>query len=122
MIVEDSACLTCQIIRDHGTCWAELMQRRMISVNYLTIYPLGGEMSDSGWRHLPAGAVVPGADGCAYLVPDGAQAAFRVTGGQARGPAGPPFSETFTVPGGIPADKRIRESLAHLPQMPVVSC
>jgi hypothetical protein len=98
------------------------MQRRMISVNYLTIYPLGGEMSDSGWRHLPAGAVVPGADGCAYLVPDGAQAAFRVTGGQARGPAGPPFSETFTVPGGIPADKRIRESLAHLPQMPVVSC
>src|SRR6266568_2172845 len=98
------------------------MQRRTISVNYLAIRPLGGEMSDSGWKNLPAGAVVPGADGWAYLVPDGAQAAFRVTGGQARGPARPPESGTFTVPGGISADKRIEENLAHLPQMPVHLC
>jgi hypothetical protein len=96
-------------------------------------------MNDSGWKNPPAGAMVPGPDGCAYLVPHGPQAAFRLTGGQARGPAGPPVSETFgarargtacfgnlycagTVPGGIPAGKRIRESLAHLPQMPVHSC
>src|SRR5712691_7251245 len=98
------------------------MRRRMISVSYSPICPLGGEMNGSGWRHLPAGAVVPGADGCAYFVPDGAQAAFRVTGGQARGPAGPPESETFTVPGDISADKRVEESLAHLPQMPVHLC
>jgi hypothetical protein len=79
-------------------------------------------MSDSGRKHLPAGAMVPGPDGCAYLVPDGAQAAFRLTGGQARGPAGSPVSETSTTPDGISAGKRIRESLARLPQMPVVSC
>ena len=79
-------------------------------------------MNGSGWKNPPAGAMVPGPDGCAYLIPDGAQAAFRVTGGQARGPARPPESGTFTVPGGISADKRIRENLAHLPQMPVASC
>jgi hypothetical protein len=79
-------------------------------------------MSDSGWRHLPAGAMVPGPDGCAYLVPHGTQAAFRVSGGQVRGPARPPVPETATGPGGKSADRRIRESLARLPQMPVVSC
>ncbi len=79
-------------------------------------------MNDSGWKNPPTGAMVPGPDGCAYLVPHGTQAAFRLTAGQARGPAGPPVSETFTVPGGISADKRIGESLAHLPQMPVNLC
>ena len=98
------------------------MHKRMINVSYSAICLLGGEMSDSGRKHLPTGAMVPGPDGCAYLVPDGAQAAFRITGGQARGPAGPPVSKTSTVPGGIPAGKQIRESLAHLPQMPVASC
>jgi len=79
-------------------------------------------MNDSGWRNPPAGAMVPGPDGCTYLVPHGTQAAFRVTGGKARGTAGAPVSEAFTVPGGISADTRIEESLAHLPQMPVGSC
>ncbi len=80
-------------------------------------------MNGSDWKNPPAGAVVPGADGWAYLVPDGAHAAVRLTGGgQARGPAGPPVSGTFAVPGGISADKRIRENLAHLPQMPVALC
>src|SRR6266581_2947360 len=53
------------------------MQRRTISVNYLAIRPLGGEMNGSDWKNPPAGAVVPGADGWAYLVPDGAHAAGR---------------------------------------------
>ncbi len=79
-------------------------------------------MNGSGWKNPPAGAMVPGPDGCAYLVPHGTQVAFRVTVGQAREPARPPVSEAFTVPGGISAGKRIRESLAHLPQMPVASC
>ena len=75
-------------------------------------------MNDSGWKNPPAGAMVPGPDGCAYLVPHGPQAAFRLTDGH----EGSPASETFAGPGGIPAGKRIRESLAHLPQMPVHSC
>ena len=78
-------------------------------------------MNGSGRKNPPAGATVPGADGWAYLVPHGTQAAFRLTG-EARGTARPPESGTFTVPGGISADKRIRENLAHLPQMPVASC
>ena len=75
-------------------------------------------MSGSGRKHLPAGAMMPGPDGCAYLVPHGPQAAFRLTDG----PEGSPASETFAGPGGIPAGKRIQESLAHLPQMPVGLC
>ena len=78
-------------------------------------------MSGSERKHLPAGAMVPGPDGCAYLIPHGAQA-FRLTGGQARGPAKMPESGIFAGPGSRSADKRIQESLAHLPQMPVVSC
>jgi len=79
-------------------------------------------MNGSDWKNPPAGAMVPGPDGRTYLVPHGTQAAFRLTGGQIRGPAGPPVSGAFTMPGGISADKRIRENLAHLPQMPVASC
>ncbi len=75
-------------------------------------------MSDSGRKNPPAGAMVPGPDGCAYLVSHGPQAAFRLTDG----PAGSPASETFAGSGGKSASKRIRESLAHLPQMPVGLC
>ena len=79
-------------------------------------------MSDSGRKHLPAGAVMPGPDGCAYLIPHGTQAAFPVTSSQGYPAAGSPNSETFTEPGSKSAGKRIQESLAHLPQMPVNLC
>jgi hypothetical protein len=79
-------------------------------------------MSDSGWQHLPAGAVVPGPDGCAYHIPDSTQAAFPVTGSQGRGHAASPVPGSLTERDGISADKRIRESLTRLPQMPVALC